>query len=150
MNLKKIIKENSFDDLEWISQSRPSLHNKIIFFEPMIESGEFIDHVLPKLEGINEMGDNIRWWSEHYKKLSLFIPFNDYLHHLIISVDGRMVYGGLDTEESDTLRDDGFTEDDEILLKNFCEIVTALMATSVQAVKYKNLKKNRPRLSAIF
>ena len=42
-----------------------------------------------------------------------------------------------------TLRDegDGFVQEDENLLNKFCDIVTALMATAAQALKYKNLKK---------
>jgi hypothetical protein len=52
MNLKKIIKEELKDELDWIIKSNPSLHNKIIVFEPMIDSDEF-NHVLDKLNTFN-------------------------------------------------------------------------------------------------
>jgi hypothetical protein len=108
MNLKKIIKEELKDELDWIIKSNPSLHNKIIVFEPMIDSDEF-NHVLDKLNTFNEMGDNIRWWSK--RPLNDYKPLNveDYLHHLIIGLDGRMVYGAL--WEIGDLIDQGYTED---------------------------------------
>jgi hypothetical protein len=114
MNFKRIIKEE-IDDFGWVRETRPDLYNKIIVFEPMIDYDEY-KKVYDKLIAINDMGADIRWWSE--KDLSKFNPMGEdyYLHHLIVGLDGKMVYGALDSYEVDAWRIDDYTEDE---IRNF-------------------------------
>lgn len=110
MDFKKIIREE-IGEWDWIKDSRPTLHNKIIVFEPMIDFDEY-KKVRDKLIAFNGLGDNIRWWTE--KDLIGFNPMDDtnYLHHLIIASGGRMVFGSLDSYEVQEYLHDGYTEDE--------------------------------------
>lgn len=107
--IKKIISEN---DLDWIKDVNPSLKNKIIFFEPMLDLNEWEKVNRFLLSHVVTYDEDILWWSG--RDLDSWDPIgeDEYLHHLIISKDGRMVFGGMDNYEADFLLGDGYSESD--------------------------------------
>lgn len=113
MNLKKIIKEEINLDLDWIKDSKPSLYNKVIIFEPMIDEDEW-EVVSRDLVAHNQVfGENIKWSSN--KEIKDSSPLEDnviFLHHLVILNDGRTFHGSLDTETFSEMIDHGYTEDE--------------------------------------
>ena len=110
MNIKRIIRE----ELEWIRETKPTLNNKIILFEPMIDQKEW-GKVEDKLIRYNDNFDGeIVWWSgeslggwslEHSPNIPL-------IHHIIISDTGKMVFGAMNSDHYDLLLDMVDDEDD--------------------------------------
>lgn len=88
MNLRKIIREE-LGGFDWVGDIEPSLKNTIIVFEPMINKEEF-DKVIELLE---EMDGNLCVASGGYiRELNPF-KYYEYIHHLIVDIFGRVVYG---------------------------------------------------------
>ena len=90
----------SEDDFDWIKDVNPSLLDSIIIFEPMITEEEY-----GKVLEVLELDENIHTHTGHINTLNPFGGY-DYLHHLLINVNGRTVYGGAnytDDEEYDDL-----------------------------------------------
>jgi hypothetical protein len=91
--LKDIFKDrlNESEDLglDWIIESNPSFKNKIIIFEPLITEDEY--NIV--LDGLLKFDEGFYTYSGSLERLK---PFNsyDYLHHLVIGLDGRVAYGG--------------------------------------------------------
>lgn len=113
MNIKKIIRE-SIDDLDWIRDVSPSLLNSIIYFEPMINREEW-DQVLSRLRShIVTWDENIVWWSGNILAYSRYHPIEEgaYLHHLVISLNGKAVWGGLNSDAVFDLYDEGYSDFD--------------------------------------
>lgn len=112
MNIKRLIKEN-FDDLSWIKSSKATLRNKVIEFEPMLNFEEW-DQVLDLLMShVITFDEDIVWWGGGVL-LDAFQPIDDdqYLHHLLISKNGRMVFGAMDPDMVEDLRSYGWSEDE--------------------------------------
>jgi hypothetical protein len=86
MNIKKIIREE-IEGLEWIENIKPTLLNKIIIFEPLIDDEEF-DKVIEMIQLYDNNVD-----IENVKREYAFI------HHLVIDSNGFVAYGGIDDEE---------------------------------------------------
>lgn len=87
MNLRKIIIEE-LDDFDWIKDTNPSLLNTIIVFEPMITEDDY-----SKVLEVLELDKNIHTYTGHINTLNPFMSY-DYLHSLLIDVNGKTVYGG--------------------------------------------------------
>jgi hypothetical protein len=102
-------------DLDWIKNTKPSLRNKVIVFEPMIDSGEWEKVVDLLMAHVLEYDEEIFWWGG--RNLDEFNPMTDapydpqLLHHLIINGDGRMVFGAMDADMHEELLND-YTEDE--------------------------------------
>ena len=111
MSLRMKIRE-SLDDFDWIRDVKPSLLNKYIYFEPMIDSETWIKVKKQLMSHSNVWDENIRWWGGY--DLKSFDPMkrNDiiYLHHLIIANNGRMLYGGMKDYEVGDMIADGYNE----------------------------------------
>ena len=80
MNIKKIIREE-IDDLKWITDIKPSLLNKIIIFEPLID-----------IEGFNKVKELIQVYDENVDIVGTE-PDCTYIHHLLINLNGGVAYG---------------------------------------------------------
>lgn len=106
-----IMESNDFD---WIKDSKESLKDKVILFEPMIDKGEWEKVLDSLMNHVVTFDEDITWWSG--LDLDVRVPFHDtnesLLHHLLISNDGRMVSGGIDTNLYKTLIGDGYTDYD--------------------------------------
>jgi len=111
MRIRKLIKEE-LSDLSWIKNSKATLKDKIIEFEPMLNFEEWNQVLDLLMSHVVTFDEDIIWWSD--RLLDDFQPLEEgqYLHHLLISKDGRMVCGGMDLDIVYTLRDDGFSEDE--------------------------------------
>lgn len=75
--------------LDWIIESNPSFKNKIIIFEPLITEDEY--NIV--LDGLLKFDEGFYTYNGSLGGLR---PFNsyDYLHHLVIGLDGIVAYGG--------------------------------------------------------
>lgn len=106
-----IMESNDFD---WIKDSKESLKDKVILFEPMIDEGEWEKVLDSLMNHVVTFDEDITWWSG--LDLDVHVPFHDIheslLHHLLISNDGRMVSGGIDANLYKTLIGDGYTDYD--------------------------------------
>ena len=103
---------NESGDLSWIKNSKATLKDKVIVFEPMLNFEEW-NRVLDLLMShVVAFDEDIVWWSGGL--LDGWNPLEEgqYLHHLLIANSGQMVYGAMDPDMADTLRDDGFSEDE--------------------------------------
>ena len=111
MRIRKLIKEE-LSDLSWIKNYKATLKDKVIEFEPMLNFEEWNQVLDLLMSHVVTFDEDIIWWSD--RLLDDFKPLEEgqYLHHLIISKDGRMAYGAMDLDMVDTLRDDGFSEDE--------------------------------------
>jgi len=99
---------NESDELGWIRDFKPTLKNKVIHFEPMLNYDEWNKVLNGFLMGY----DGLRWWSELSLSERNPIEEGGYVHHLIISNDNRMVFGGLDGYVADDYRVNGLSEYD--------------------------------------
>lgn len=111
MRIRKLIKEE-LSDLSWIKNSKSTLKDKIIEFEPMLNFEEWNQVLDLLMAHVVTFDEDIIWWGDIL--LDDFQPLEEgqYLHHLIIANSGQMVYGGMDLDMADTLRDDGYSEDE--------------------------------------
>lgn len=82
MNIKKIIREE-IEDFEWVENIKPTLLNKVIIFEPLIDTEEF-DKVI----------ELIKLYDKNVDLEDLEMPFI-YTHHLLIGLTGYVAYGGI-------------------------------------------------------
>jgi hypothetical protein len=104
---------NESDDLDWIRSSKPTLHDKVITFEPMIDIEEY-RVVKDQIKQHNNWGDNVGWWHTGSLDGPMFetVETDQLIHHLIIGLDGKMVYGGIDSYEIDVLFEDGWSDEE--------------------------------------
>ena len=111
MNIKRLIKE-SFEDLSWIRDSKATLKDKVIEFEPMLNFEEWNQVLNLLINHVVTFDEDIIWWGDTL--LDEFQPMDDdqYLHHLIISKDGRMVFGAMVPDLVEDLRSYGWSEDE--------------------------------------
>ena len=101
-SIRRILREE-FDDLEnmdWITKSKASLKNSVIFFEPMITKEEY-DKVIDIIKASCNY-DELYCYTGSLRDLN---PFNGYgyLHHLVITKDGKILYGGANRTSEDSL-----------------------------------------------
>lgn len=111
MRIRELIKEE-LSDLSWIKNSKATLKDKIIEFEPMLNFEEWNQVLGLLMSHVVTFDEDIIWWGG--RLLDDFQPLEEgqYLHHLLIANSGQMVYGGMDPDMADTLRGDGFSEDE--------------------------------------
>jgi hypothetical protein len=102
---------NESDDLDWIRSSKPTLHDKVITFEPMIDIEEY-RVVKDQIKQHNNWGDNVSWWRTGSLDGGPMFETDQLIHHLIIGLDGKMVYGGIDSYEIDVLFEDGWSDEE--------------------------------------
>jgi hypothetical protein len=89
MNIRKIIREE-VEDFEWVENIKPSLLNKVIIFEPLIDIEEF---------------DKVKELIKLYDKNVDFEVFTVgfiYIHHLLIDLGGVVAYGGINHRGPDS------------------------------------------------
>ena len=103
---------NESGDLSWIKDSKSTLKDKVIVFEPMLNFEEWNQVLDLLMAHVVTFDEDIIWWSDIL--LGGWQPLEEgqYLHHLLIANSGQMVYGAMDPDITDTLRDDGFSEDE--------------------------------------
>jgi hypothetical protein len=104
MNLKesiiRILREeiNDFQNMDWIIKAKVSLKNSAIFFEPVINEEEY-NKIVEIIE--ESCDDEIYCAKGSFRTLR---PFNsyDYLHHLVITLDGKVLFGGTNSLSKDS------------------------------------------------
>ncbi len=97
------------DEFDWIRDTIPSLFNKVIKFEPILDPNEF-DTVLNKfIDHMNSYGETIVWGSG--RPVKDYFP-EVYVHHLIIKNNGSMYFGGITVDEYHDLISDGFRDEE--------------------------------------
>lgn len=101
--------------LDWIRDTKSSLKDKVIVFEPMIDRDEWEKVVDLLMAHVLEFDEDIVWWGG--RNLDEFDPMTDsfgaiLLHHLIIDKNGRMVFGGMEVGMYKDFLDEGHTEDE--------------------------------------
>jgi hypothetical protein len=98
MNIKKIIREE-IGDFDWIKDTNPSPLNTIIVFEPMITEDDY-----SKVLEVLELDESVHTNTGHINTLNPFMSY-DYLHHLLIDVNGKTVYGGSNYDDYEERED---------------------------------------------
>lgn len=82
---------NESEDLDWIINTNPSFKNKIIKFEPLITEDEY--NVV--LNTLLNSGEGLYCSQGGIETLEPFLAYK-YLHHLVIGLNGRVVFGASD------------------------------------------------------
>lgn len=81
MEIKKIIREE-IQGFEWAEKIKPTLLNKVIIFEPLINKEEF-----------DKVKELIQLYDKNVDIEGIETDFS-YTHHLLISLSGYVAYGG--------------------------------------------------------
>ena len=128
-SIRRILREE-MGDFDWIRDTNPSLLDSIIVFEPMITEEDY-GKVLNILEN---SGENIHTNTGSINTLNPF-TYYDYLHHLLINVNGRTVYGG--TNYNNNVEYDDLNDNIDDYISSFSDVFPN--PTRIDGRKYFNI-----------
>jgi|688.fasta_scaffold158508_2 hypothetical protein len=103
---------NESEELNWIIESNPSFRNKIIIFEPLIIEDEY--NIV--IDGLLEFDEDLYTYSGNLEELRPFTSY-DYLHHLVIGLNGVVAYGGANEHNNEDWG--GFMDNVENYIGNY-------------------------------